>query len=227
MKTEGKKQKTEGNRQQALGSRQRAIQNPKSKIQNRAVAMGLFLVLTGIGCGYQFSGRGEGFPKDIRTVFVEPFVNRSRDIGIEWEITSALKSEFHRQGQLRVVDRLDQADAILSGVVRSFDSRVVAVNRNDEVLQFEMVLVVDMSLRRRSPDELLWRTQGTRLTELHSGSRGAVVTTSSDFKTGTLNQADVRQFTDIQLTETLSHKAKGQIVERFARELHQRLIEMF
>jgi hypothetical protein len=231
------KMKAEGARQVSFESRVPSFElktrNPKPGTRNRragvtiTMMLGILLALSAVGCGYHFSGRGEGFPKDIRTVFVEPFVNRSRDVGIEWEIASALKSEFHRQGQLRVVDRLDQADAILSGVVRSFESRVVAVNRRDEVLQFEMALVVDMSLRRRTPDELLWRTQGTRLTELHSGSRAAVVTTSSDFKTGTLNQADVRQFTDIQLTETLSHKAKGQIVERFARELHQRLIEMF
>jgi hypothetical protein len=203
------------------------IQNAKSKIQNFLGVFGILLLLLGMGCGYQFSGRGEGFPKDVRTVFVEPFVNKTRDVGIEKEISSALRSEFHLRGQLRVVGRVEEADAILSGVIRSFDSQVVAVNRKDEVLQFETVLVVDMSLRRSTPDELLWRSRGVRLTERHSGSRGAVVTTSSDFKAGTLNPVDVRQFTDIQLTETLSHEAKERLVERFAREFHQRLMEMF
>jgi len=191
------------------------------------MTFGLLATLAMLGCGYQFSGKGEGFPKDIRTVFVEPFVNRTRDVAIEKDIASALRSEFHRQGQLRVVDQVDQADAIVTGVVRSFDSRVVAVNREDEVLQFEIALVVDMSLRRRSPDEVLWRTQGTRITELYSGSRGAVVTTSSHFKSGTLNPGDVPPFTDIQLTETLSQEAKERLVGRLAHEMHQRLIEMF
>ena len=200
------------------------IQNRKSKIQNWAVVI---FLLWGGGCGYQFSSKGAEFPKDVKTVFVETFANRSRDMGFESEIASALKSELRQRGQLRVVDRLEQADAILSGVVRSFDSRVLSVNREDEVLQFEMVLVIDMSLRRRVPDELLWRTQGARLSELHSGSRGAIVTSSSDFKTGTLNPGDVRQFTDIQLTETLRQEARERLAEKFARELHQRLMEMF
>lgn len=203
------------------------IQDQKFKKRKWIVVLGVFVVQLGVGCGYQFSGRGESFPKEVRTVFVEPFVNRSRDVGIAKGIASALRSEFYRQGQLRPVGRVDEADAILSGVIRSFDSRVVAVNRQDEVLQFEVALVVDMSLRRRTPDEILWRTGGTRLTELHGGSRAAVVTTSSDFKTETLNAADLRQFTDVQLTETLSRKAKERLVERFARELHQRLMEMF
>ena len=136
------------------------IQNSKFKIDNLVAAL---LLLLGSGCGYQFAGKGEGFPKDVKTVFVETLVNRSREVGIESELSSALRSELRQRGQLQVVDSPERADAVLTGVVRSFDSRVVAVNREDEVLQFEMALVVDMNLRRRSPDELLWRTQGARL----------------------------------------------------------------
>ncbi len=202
-------------------------QKPKPETRKWARVLSGFLFVAVTGCGYEFSGKGEGFPQDIRTVFVEPFVNRSHDVTVEKEITSALRSEFHRQGQIRLVERLEEADAILSGVVRSFGSRVVAVNRKDEVLQFETALVLDVSFRRRSPDEILWRTQGIRLLEVYSGSRGAVVTTSSDFKTGTLNAGDVRRFTDIQLTETLKQEAKEKLMARAARELHQRLIEMF
>jgi hypothetical protein len=42
-----------------------------------------------------------------------------------------------------------------------------------------------------------------------------------------LNASDVRRLTDIQLTETENRAVRGQLVERFARELHQRLMEMF
>lgn len=199
----------------------------QSKIPYISLGMAIFLMLSAISCGYRFAGKGDKFPKDVRTVFVESFINKSREIGIDAEITSALRSELFRQGQLRVVDRAEQADAILSGVVRSWDRRVASVNRKDEVLQFETTLVVDVSLRRRAPDEILWRTQGTRLTELHSGSRAAVVTTSSDFKTGTLNANDVRRFTDVQLTETENQQVREELIARFARELHQRLVEMF
>jgi hypothetical protein len=95
------------------------------------------------------------------------------------------------------------------------------------VLQYETAMVVDASLRRREPSEIIWRSHGTRLTDIHGGSRAAVVTTSSEFKSGTLNASDVRRLTDIQLTETESRAVRGQLVERFARELHQRLMEMF
>lgn len=187
----------------------------------------LWAALPIAGCGYSIAGRSEAFPDDIRTVYIEPFINQTRNVGLEKELSSALRSEFYRRGELRVVDTVDQADAIIAGVVRSFESHVASVNRRDEVLQYEAAMIVDASLRRREPNEIIWRSQGTRLTDIYGGSRAAVVTTSSEFKTGTLNASDVRRLTDIQLTETENRAVRGQLVERFARELHQRLLEMF
>jgi hypothetical protein len=192
---------------------------------SRRCAYFAFLCL--LGCGYQFAGQSELFPKDVRTVYVEPFLNRTRDVGTEHEITTALRSELYRRGQLQVVDLPDQADAILSGVVRSFASTTASVNRDNEVLQYEAVMLVDVTFRRRQPSEILWRGQAIRLTALHAGSRAAVVTTSSKFQNQTLNTNDVRSLTDIQLTETENHRVREQLLEQFARELHQRLMEMF
>lgn len=179
------------------------------------------------GCGYQFVGNSSLLPKDAKTIYVESFINRGRDVGMEKELTSALRGEFYRRGQLKVVDRFDQADVIVSGVVRSWDNTVASVNREDEVLQYESVLNLDVTLRRREPDEILWRGQGIRLSDVHGGSRAAVVTTSSDFRAGTLNASDVRRMTDVQLTEFERKEMRDRLMERFAKELHQRIMEMF
>jgi hypothetical protein len=192
-----------------------------------ALAMGAGVLLAGIGCGYQLAGQSPLFSQNIHTIYVEPFISRTRDIGIDQELTSAVRSEFYRLGPLQVVDQLDQADAIITGVIRSLDSHVASVNRKDEVLQYESAMVLDVSLRRREPSEILWRTGGMRLTQIYDGSRAAVVTTSSEFKTGTLNATDVRRMTDIQLTEADKQRARDQLIEGFAHELHQRLLEMF
>jgi lipopolysaccharide assembly LptE-like protein len=187
---------------------------------------GVALISLG-GCGYQWVGHSSLLPKDAKTVYVEPFINRSRDIGLEKELTTAVRGEFYRRGKLRVVDVLDQADIIVSGVVRSLDTTVASVNRYDEVLQYQAVLVLDATLRRREPNEILWRGQTLRLTELQPGSRAAVVTTSSEFRTGTLNTNDVRNMTDIQLTESEQRSVRDRLMESFAKALHQRIMEMF
>lgn len=187
----------------------------------------LMILLTLSGCGYQFVGESSLLPKDARTIYVEPFVNRSQDVGIDKELTTALRGEFYRRGQLIVVENSEQSDLIISGVIRSLDSGVATVNRHDEVLQYESVLILDVTLRRREPNEILWRGQGVRLSQVHGGSRAAVVTTSSDFKSGTLNASDVLRMTDIQLTEVERKAVRDQLMEQFAKELHQRVMEMF
>jgi outer membrane lipopolysaccharide assembly protein LptE/RlpB len=179
------------------------------------------------GCGYQFVGESSLLPKDAKTIYVEPFVNRSRDVGIDKEITTAMRGEFYHRGQLRIVDSAEQADVILSGVIRSLDSTVATVNREDETLQYEAVLILDVTLRRREPDEILWRGQNVRLNQVYAGERAAVVTTSSEFRTGTLNATDVRRMTDIQLTTVERRMMRDRLMERFATELYQRITEMF
>ena len=179
------------------------------------------------GCGYQFVGESSLLPPDARTIYVETFVNRSREVGMDKELASALRGEIYRRGNLKMVDHAEQADVILSGVIRSLESSVASVNRRDEVLQYESALTLDVTLRRRQPNEILWRGQSVRLTEIHNGSRAAVVTTSSEFRTGTLNSTDVRRLTDIQLTEIEARMVQDQLMERFARELYHRVMEMF
>jgi hypothetical protein len=187
----------------------------------------LLLGVAGGGCGYQFGGGGSLIPKDAQTIYVEPFINRSREVGIDKELTTAMRAELYRKGRLRVVDQAEQADVILSGVVRTLDSQTLSINRFDEVLQMESHMVLDVNLRRREPNEILWRGPGITLSQVYAASRGAVVTTSSEFRTGTLDSADVRRMTDIQLTESQQSGAREQLMARFAQELHQRLMEMF
>jgi outer membrane lipopolysaccharide assembly protein LptE/RlpB len=179
------------------------------------------------GCGYQFGGGGSLLPKDVQTIYVEPFINRSREVGIDKELTTAVRGELYRKGRLRVVEQAEQADVILSGVVRSLESVTASINRFDEALQMETHMVLDVNLRRREPNEILWRGPGIRLTQIYAGSRAAVVTSSSEFRTGTLNASDVRRMTDIQLTEAQQSGAREQLMARFAQELFQRLMEMF
>jgi len=202
------------------------IRSVRQWLNLRLLPAAFALVALG-GCGYQWVGQSSMLPKDAQTVYVEPYIGRSREIGLEKELTSALRSEFYRRGQLRVVDAVEQADIILSGVVRSLETSVASVNRQDEVLQYVSVLVLDATLRRREPNEIIWRGQALRLAELQAGSRAAVVTTSSEFRTNALNTNDVRNMTDIQLSESERRDVRDKLMERFAKELHQRIMEMF
>ena len=66
------------------------------------------------GCGYQFVGESSLLPKEARTIYVEPFVNRSRNVGLDKELTTALRGEFYRRGQLKIVESAEMKRFLLS-----------------------------------------------------------------------------------------------------------------
>ena len=178
-------------------------------------------------CGYRFVDSNAGLPDDVRTVYVEPFVNRTGDAGLGNGLAVALRRELTRQQRPRVAEGVEGADAVLSGVIRHYGIRDVAVNRFDEVLQMEARLDVEATLRRRESKEVLWPRQLIRLREVYDTARGAVVPGSSGFLRNTLNVEDVSRLTDARLAEGSRKAARERLLERFARLIRQRMAEGF
>ncbi len=198
---------------------------------NRACApplvLSLALVLLAGACGYRFVDSGAALPDDVRTVYVEPFVNRTRAVGLEDGLALALRRELKRQESPRLVERFEDADAVLSGVIRHYGIIEVAVNPSDEVLQLEARLDVEATLRRRQSREALWPRQVMRLREVYPAARGAVVPSSSDFLRNTLNVEDVPVLTDARLAEDSRAGARNRLLDQFARSVRERMAEGF
>ena len=81
-------------------------QNAKLGYVIKALAFAGFLLQT-LGCGYQFVTDNPLLPKDARTIFIEPFVNRSRDVGLEKELATAMRSEIATFNMRRIVELID------------------------------------------------------------------------------------------------------------------------
>ena len=192
-----------------------------------ALAVPLAVALLAGACGYRFVDSDAGLPEDVRTVHVEPFINRTRVVGLEDGLARALRRELSAQPRPRVGERPDEADAILSGVIRNYETRNVSVNRFDEVLQVEARFDVEATLRRRQSKEVLWPRQVLRLREVYDAARGAVVPGSSGFLGNTLNLEDVSQLADARLAEDSRARARKRLLERFARLIRQRMAEGF
>ena len=178
-------------------------------------------------CGYRFVDSDAGLPEDVRTVYVEPFINRTRVVGLEDGLARALRRELSGQPRPRVGERPDEADAILSGVIRNYETRNVSVNRFDEVLQVEARFDVEATLRRRQSKEVLWPRRILRFREVYDAARGAVVPGSSGFLGNTLNLEEVSQLADARLAEDSRARARKRLLERFARLIRQRMAEGF
>lgn len=107
------------------------------------------------GCaGYRV---GSMLPGDVKTVIVPTFVNRTSEPLLEVDTTQAVIEEFQRDGSLRVVGNINEADAILEVVL--IDYRIQPVSFRKDVRtaaqQYRAFITANMVLRRTSDQSVL------------------------------------------------------------------------
>ena len=106
-------------------------------------------------CGYKFSGGGS-FPRDIKSICISVFENRSTETGIENTITNDLIQEVNRMGDIALTDK-KRADAVLSGVV--FVGNEIISRRGNTPIEKRITVTVDLKLDS-SEDGVIWSSQG-------------------------------------------------------------------
>jgi hypothetical protein len=191
------------------------------------LAVSIWLVVG--GCGYHVAGTQVALPPDITTLGVGPVRNFSREYGLEKTMAFALEREIFVRRQFRVGRGAGDADAVVSATIRDVTGRPVGFDANDVAVQYEIGLIVDVSLTRRSDGRVLWHVNGLRETDEYSANASVVVTSSSQFQQGTLDAVDVQnpQFTSIQLAETLRREALKRLVTQAARDVYNQMVEDF
>ena len=119
------------------------------------LVMGLILLMP--ACGYRFSGSGR-LPGGARTISVLMLENRTAEIGIQTQLNSDITYEVTRRDSSRIA-RPEDADALLSGVVRAVRDTDIAHTGTSTASQRRVTLMVDMKLERRD-GTVLWRRDG-------------------------------------------------------------------
>ena len=82
-------------------------------------------LISAFGCGYHVAGRGATLPKEIRTIAVVAFENKTTRHRIEQRLTEAVVREFLARTKYRIVPVESEADAVLRGEVTSVESSAV------------------------------------------------------------------------------------------------------
>ncbi|MBI4982910.1 MAG: hypothetical protein HZC15_07270 [Candidatus Omnitrophica bacterium] len=138
-----------------------------------AYSLILLFMLGVIGCGYTTHS---AFVKKYKSVYVEPFINKV-DITnesytenkyriyrpmLETDITRAVINRFLLDGNFKPVKE-DVADLVLKGELVEFRKDPLRYNQNnDEVTEYRVNLIVNMSLWDKRNNKLLW--EETRFT---------------------------------------------------------------
>lgn len=95
----------------------RSLQKSGRRARPSVVALlGALLVL---GCNYGFRGGG-GFPPEIRTIYIEPFENRTIEFELQEQLYNELLEQLPRRLGVRLAGR-ETADAIVRGRITGYD----------------------------------------------------------------------------------------------------------
>jgi outer membrane lipopolysaccharide assembly protein LptE/RlpB len=120
----------------------------------RIASVALFLFGLVAACGYHFKGAGLKAPEGVRTIAVTVLENRTRESGIERVFTNDLVFEFTRSKVLRVVEK-DQADAILSGIIKSMGEQTISHTASYDSGERRVVITLDLALKSQDGG-ILW-----------------------------------------------------------------------
>jgi hypothetical protein len=139
----------------------------------RSLLSGFFIasvILFGVGCGYTTRSM---LSSKYRTVYVPPFssaidITREADVGnkyrlyrpgLETDVTKTLMNKFLFDGNVRPTD-MNRADLELKGELVEFRRDPLRYRDNDDVDEYRLNLVVNISLWDKKEDKMLWEEKG-------------------------------------------------------------------
>lgn len=143
------------------------IRGRKKRLLQLVLPVCLFVAA---GCGYTTRSMLAG---KYRTVYIPPFfssIDITREVdagnkyklyrpGLETDITKTLTNKFLFDGNVRPAD-MDRADLELKGELVEFRRDALRYRENDEVDEYRINLVVNISLWDRKENKLLWEEKG-------------------------------------------------------------------
>jgi hypothetical protein len=192
-------------------------------------ALLVLVTALGPGCGYRLAGHGTGLPEDVRSVSIGTIANRSREYGLEKDLSFALERELYVRRQYQVDEVPGSGDAVLTGTIRDVRVRPIAFDANDFAVRYEVVLFLDMALTRQRDGQVLWRVSGLREDEEYSAVAQVEVTSSPDFQRGTLDAKNINdpEFSYIQFAESERRRALARMLNQAARDVYNQMVENF
>ncbi|MGD8441346.1 MAG: LPS assembly lipoprotein LptE [Holophagae bacterium] len=125
---------------------------------HRTLSLAVLIALA--GCGYHLVGTSSYLPPEIQTLNVQLFDNQTARADMDQRVAEALNLEWVRRGRFQLVDRPDQADIVLSGVISRLSVIPVSFDESGRATEYQMTLMTSVRLEDVRDEEkdpvVLW-----------------------------------------------------------------------
>ena len=171
------------------------ISIPTMKKISRLLTLSILILL--LSCKYYTFT--PNLPKYIRDIHIMPFENATFEYGLEIDLTEKVIDKFISDGTLKVVD-YSEADAILSGTIKSYRSIPVSYDEYEQVKDYKLMITLSIRFEDKNSREILWEEPSLSdyVHYYSSGSGGGIQT---------------------------EYEARSELIEKIANDVVRRTIE--
>jgi hypothetical protein len=109
-------------------------------------------------CGYKPAGKGKSLPANIKTIAIPVFQNSSLKYRVEQRFTQAVIDEVLKRARaLRVTTTPEDADAVLSGDIRSFRAAGSLLDDLGRTRVWDVRIVLSVTVRDQRSHKILYQ----------------------------------------------------------------------
>lgn len=126
------------------------------------VLAGLFSVV--LGCGYAFAPQGEHIDARVKTIYVEPFANKTAQAEIENFMRTAFIDQILQYSRFKTVADMEQADAVISGKVLNLTTTALSYRKSILAAEERMTVILEVSFREKESGKTLWSSRNVSMT---------------------------------------------------------------
>jgi len=123
------------------------------------------LISLGAGCGYKVSGSGKYLPEELKTVAIPDFDNKTTKAEAEQFVTYAIRDEFIKRSSMKLVDRTDQADALLEGEITRFSVKPLSYSYIGSANQYTVSITLKVTFTNLKTNGIIYRNNNMVFTE--------------------------------------------------------------
>jgi hypothetical protein len=140
------------------------------------VSVFLIFIFITVACGYSLKPGGEYIDKDIQTVFIDVFVNKTSEANIENTFRTAFIDQFIQGKRFRIVDSQDRADALFKGSIDNLSSAPLSYKTTNLAAEERFTLTLSLTFEQRVNKKIIWSYPGISSIQAYLVSTDPAVT---------------------------------------------------
>ena len=120
----------------------------------------IVLLQLGFGCGvYTFNPKGKS---SIQSLSIQRFENQTAEYGLADRMADQIIDAFIAEGTLKIVP-VEGSEALLEGVLVGYERKPYTYNQNDEVQEYKVEMVFDITLKNPVDDSDIWKERMSQI----------------------------------------------------------------